>query len=367
MRFIWGMFSGSSPHAWGPRRVLPDHGLAGIIPTRVGTTCRWRYRRSPPWDHPHTRGDHASSTWNVAARTGSSPHAWGPLQGLRGRRGRAGIIPTRVGTTIVHPARAACFRDHPHTRGDHRYRRHANWISKGSSPHAWGPPSARASPRPCTGIIPTRVGTTEPRTASTTTSWDHPHTRGDHPATAIVRAECPGSSPHAWGPLHGSRPYGHGVGDHPHTRGDHVSEDAIVRAGQGSSPHAWGPREHGDAVDVGGWDHPHTRGDHPYGQSVTVDVAGSSPHAWGPPCNRAADVRVRGSSPHAWGPLILVRLSWEKHGDHPHTRGDHHSDTWDNPLAQALTSHTRGDHWTTYQFDVRFQGSSPRRAWGPLF
>ena len=136
--------AGSSPHAWGPPcRTHPSRGTPGIIPTRVGTTRPVLQRIPPRRDHPHTRGDHDHVR----------PEA----------EGREGIIPTRVGTTPRECGRRTPRRDHPHTRGDHRKCRRCDPADPGSSPHAWGPLDISVPQVYKAGIIPTRVGTTRRR------------------------------------------------------------------------------------------------------------------------------------------------------------------------------------------------------------
>ena len=258
-----GWSAGSSPHAWGPPcATRPEISWTGIIPTRVGTTSERRGSLKAPWDHPHTRGDHYPNMAPSTCLPGSSPHAWGPPRACGCRRKVAGIIPTRVGTTACCPASGGTWRDHPHTRGDHdpSISIEKPWL--GSSPHAWGPPQKLLEPDFQLGIIPTRVGTTLVGIAALARALDHPHTRGDHPASDMAWANHEGSSPHAWGPRDGvagvERAHGiiptrvgttlHGIqqvpsaGDHPHTRGDHAAVGALSNTWQGSSPHAWGPQ-----------------------------------------------------------------------------------------------------------------------------
>ena len=178
---------GSSPHAWGPpARDAERQHRRGIIPTRVGTTRASSSSLSTKRDHPHTRGDHR--TWRPCDRatTGSSPHAWGPRRdGRLGQRARR-IIPTRVGTTMCRGWTGRCQRDHPHTRGDHlgAVRLWAAFL--GSSPHAWGPQRVVGRKRPADGIIPTRVGTTGGGPTRAARPRDHPHTRGDHSSPPAI-------------------------------------------------------------------------------------------------------------------------------------------------------------------------------------
>ena len=172
---------GSSPHTWGPQeRDLDAARVAGIIPTRVGTTRAWNPALSPGRDHPHTRGDHGVLPGFSQTKEGSSPHAWGPL---------------------AEAFQTACARrDHPRLRGDHHYDMNGDTVDTGSSPPTRGPPSADIAIPFCTGIIPAYAGTTEVLGELGARVVDHPRLRGDHRAGQQLRERHQGSSPPTRGP-----------------------------------------------------------------------------------------------------------------------------------------------------------------------
>ena len=74
--------------------------LIRIIPTRVGTSGFISQNRVQPEDHPHACGDKRMDVWILCASRGSSPRVWGQVIGQHGQVTAAGIIPTRVGTSV---------------------------------------------------------------------------------------------------------------------------------------------------------------------------------------------------------------------------------------------------------------------------
>ncbi len=110
---------GSSPRVWGQvagqlARVVS----AGIIPTRVGTRVFTHTNFFACKDHPHACGDKQYRLLPTMRFLGSSPRVWG--QAFFGSLFSAlcGIIPTRVGTSCRHIVRVYAHRDHPHACGD---------------------------------------------------------------------------------------------------------------------------------------------------------------------------------------------------------------------------------------------------------
>ena len=71
----------------------------GIIPTRVGTSVlvRWQYEATK--DHPHACGDKLSDEFVLLNDLGSSPRVWGQVTRYLHMLKDSGIIPTRVGTS----------------------------------------------------------------------------------------------------------------------------------------------------------------------------------------------------------------------------------------------------------------------------
>ena len=110
-------------------------------------------------DHPHACGDKDEKESVKAGITGSSPRVWGQVNILKPNLYSRGIIPTRVGTSLILQTQKTQIKDHPHACGDKdlNYRRHGKRL--GSSPRVWGQVYVNAIKLIPYRIIPTRVGT----------------------------------------------------------------------------------------------------------------------------------------------------------------------------------------------------------------
>ena len=157
----------------------PSDSRARIIPTRVGTRPLGCDEREKERDHPHACGDKGNQPVIYGKKTGSSPRVWGQELLIKLLPFTSGIIPTRVGTSCRHSVRVYAYRDHPHACGDKKYLRGQRLSLPGSSPRVWG--QEKHSPRLLQqpGIIPTRVGTSEQIGAVLHVEQDHPHACGD--------------------------------------------------------------------------------------------------------------------------------------------------------------------------------------------
>ena len=71
------------------------------------------------------------------------------------------IIPTRVGTSKHQNNIDELSQDHPHACGDKQSKIILRIETLGSSPRVWGQVGIKPSQIIVTGIIPTRVGTSE--------------------------------------------------------------------------------------------------------------------------------------------------------------------------------------------------------------
>ena len=69
------------------------------------------------------------------------------------------IIPTRVGTSWNNISIVKFAEDHPHACGDKQNFLHSFLPKQGSSPRVWGQAQLRILSTFAFGIIPTRVGT----------------------------------------------------------------------------------------------------------------------------------------------------------------------------------------------------------------
>ena len=149
------------PHACGdkPDFVLLYTEVAGIIPTRVGTSVDTVSKHILDRDHPHACGDKCTHRRHIYGYVGSSPRVWG--QGYNGfsRNSERRIIPTRVGTRFNGVSHRIYTGDHPHACGDKKLQSTGFFQAPGSSPRVWGQGPALFRLAVFPGIIPTRVGT----------------------------------------------------------------------------------------------------------------------------------------------------------------------------------------------------------------
>ena len=153
-------YRGSSPRVWGQAaRNIKITDNVRIIPTRVGTSASLRVIKSTLWDHPHACGDKASKPLVLSMTSGSSPRVWGQASTASTATSPAGIIPTRVGTSVLSACPCLCRWDHPHACGDKRYVTLVKVGMLGSSPRVWGQVELIDELGTLEGIIPTRVGT----------------------------------------------------------------------------------------------------------------------------------------------------------------------------------------------------------------
>ena len=112
-------YSGSSPCVWGQVEKATDLTVTGgIIPMRVGTRTSDVKNADGEWDHPHACGDKTTAILGLNLTPGSSPCVWGQVTELTETLGSYGIIPMRVGTSIVHVFLCDSREDHPHACGD---------------------------------------------------------------------------------------------------------------------------------------------------------------------------------------------------------------------------------------------------------
>ena len=89
-----------------------------IIPTRVGTSEQVVTMDGETQDHPHACGDKIRSAASSSNSLGSSPRVWGQVVTAKEASILAGIIPTRVGTSQRLYYVGSGSEDHPHACGD---------------------------------------------------------------------------------------------------------------------------------------------------------------------------------------------------------------------------------------------------------
>ena len=191
---------GSSPRVWGQVVVVVDTpAVFGIIPTRMGTSEKaWNMVLSPR-DHPHAYGDKYFLQIILAVLLGSSPRVWGQVTRYLHMLKDSGIIPTRMGTSQKGVAESHPLKDHPHAYGDKFLYQKAQQFWLGSSPRVWGQAEKEKMVTSVTRIIPTRMGTREKGKNTLFVIKDHPHAYGDKALYDKFKPEMSGSSPRVWG------------------------------------------------------------------------------------------------------------------------------------------------------------------------
>ena len=127
----------------------------------MGTSKLCQHRDLLLKDHPHACGDKYGLRFKYERHLGSSPRVWGQERCYSKRASIHRIIPTRVGTSIIHSCLVRLRQDHPHACGDKylNYRWYSKWI--GSSPRVWGQGGFLLDWESSLRIIPTRVGTSQ--------------------------------------------------------------------------------------------------------------------------------------------------------------------------------------------------------------
>ena len=89
-------------------------------------------------DHPHAYGDKPLTKNDISGLKGSSPRVWGQVAIEEGIIVSAGIIPTRMGTSLYLGIFITSHKDHPHAYGDKTLNLNKKICNEGSSPRVWG-------------------------------------------------------------------------------------------------------------------------------------------------------------------------------------------------------------------------------------
>ena len=212
--------AGSSPLARGLHGLVEGQGLVdGIIPARAGFTSSWRPARTPPRDHPRSRGVYIADAFSLLKEQGSSPLARGLRPRLHGDPLDDRIIPARAGFTPSPAATPASASDHPRSRGVYPFAAAAATWDAGSSPLARGLHSVGDVVLTLTRIIPARAGFTAATMGDGGGQRDHPRSRGVYPVLATASSSAPGIIPARAG-FTGRRRRSFGrIRDHPRSRG----------------------------------------------------------------------------------------------------------------------------------------------------
>ena len=279
---VLSLVEGSSPRVWGQVKFCGTADKnTGIIPTRMGTSCRTNVTHSVIKDHPHAYGDKLSCLCLGCRVAGSSPRVWGQAAVTKANMEEIGIIPTRMGTSIF----PCGYRSGLH----------------GSSPRVWGQEYSSTYPASSPGIIPTRMGTSSVFAFCPGDSGDHPHAYGDKSPTKPPYTHVSGSSPRVWGQDTG--------------KGYVPNRPGIIPTRMGTSPlliHILPPSQ----------DHPHAYGDKFTQFPFPFRWRGSSPRVWGQEVNMLSESEMNGIIPTRMGTSHIRAAVSFRNEDHPHAYGD---------------------------------------------
>ena len=170
-----------------------------FIPTPVGNIlARWTVAVTGAV-HPHTCGEHRVRGEVRHRANGSSPHLWGTSTAQNVSKMLNRFIPTPVGNIAPLPARTADITVHPHTCGEHHTSSSLRKRYAGSSPHLWGTCRTDQGRTSQPWFIPTPVGNMSVDHPTRGPIPVHPHTCGEHLLGTILMVRPGGSSPHLWG------------------------------------------------------------------------------------------------------------------------------------------------------------------------
>ena len=111
---VLSLVEGSSPRVWGQVKFCGTADKnTGIIPTRMGTSCRTNVTHSVIKDRPHAYGDKLSCLCLGCRVAGSSPRVWGQAAVTKANMEEIGIIPTRMGTRLKKSRKIAVLQNQP--------------------------------------------------------------------------------------------------------------------------------------------------------------------------------------------------------------------------------------------------------------
>ena len=176
-----------------------------IIPTCVGKRTPRGRADSTPMDHPHVRGEKRFRVIRPVGPDGSSPRAWGKGWCSIRLADFYRIIPTCVGKRNSVPLLPRPLSDHPHVRGEKWPCASCPNSMGGSSPRAWGKVRDNNRVKRRRRIIPTCVGKRQVDKVERYDWVDHPHVRGEKMPILSFPSRTAGSSPRAWGKDLGKR------------------------------------------------------------------------------------------------------------------------------------------------------------------
>ncbi len=149
--------------------------------------------------HPHACGEHPKGYHLARHYCGSSPRLWGTGAAEGELPHHCRFIPTPVGNTKRRSATSGRMAVHPHACGEHAWLASLVDSITGSSPRLWGTRLHLHRQSENRRFIPTPVGNTSWSPTWWATVSVHPHACGEHSILTGLRTGEAGSSPRLWG------------------------------------------------------------------------------------------------------------------------------------------------------------------------
>ena len=146
-------------------------------------------------DHPRSRGEYPSLAIRSHAMAGSSPLSRGIRFPGDPGQGAFRIIPALAGNTHARLQRPRHSADHPRSRGEYYVVEQVMQWAAGSSPLSRGIHEPGMPAPVIVGIIPALAGNTAATHAPSSTSRDHPRSRGEYRVILVGGVGQGGSSP----------------------------------------------------------------------------------------------------------------------------------------------------------------------------
>ena len=165
----------------------------------MGNTFQAVTARNSITVHPHACGEHCAAPHCRVSCNGSSPRMWGTLSSMRKPIAAERFIPTHVGNTFLRPASTAARSVHPHACGEHVETTSNGDQVIGSSPRMWGTRGHSVAGLFMARFIPTHVGNTRQWQGLFGLLSVHPHACGEHFGLFSMHNLKYGSSPRMWG------------------------------------------------------------------------------------------------------------------------------------------------------------------------
>ena len=248
---------GSSPLSRGiPEKWKSPVNIKGIIPALAGNTPYVESNFHRHKDHPRSRGEYSGQGDGDGDPQGSSPLSRGIPTWWQGLRGNGRIIPALAGNTNAGSYNSSTSRDHPRSRGEYPGLSWRSAWELGSSPLSRGIPQSQWPSPSVKRIIPALAGNTPHSGGITPTPWDHPRSRGEYPMYSIEH-HCEA----------GSSPLSRGIPPVAHIPAQH---GRIIPALAGNTRRYWRMARRT-------WDHPRSRGEYFPLEESKKDRFGSSP------------------------------------------------------------------------------------------